>query len=397
MVNQIADPEILDTDQTLRLWRGFGNGLELAYRSEEGASQGKSVAANWMFGLFFFDFFLVNDYLVTGASFPYYVIGRLGICTPMCIALALLIRKGNKNCDIFASGLPVVAAATLSVLLLIGHGEYRSDYLFGNILLMVSGVTVNRARFRWAAASIGLQCVCFQIIVQFSDVLSREGSNVANLYCLSAASIALLSSATLDRGNRRAFLLRLRVSRLNRELEDMTLKDPLTGLGNRRCLDTAAAGLWADGGGQPRQVGFILLDVDRFKLFNDSYGHPAGDLCLQTIARCVERNIRQASDMVIRFGGEELVVFMPDTDMQAGLMVAERIRRAIVREGIAHPALGVGAVVTASLGVASSLTTSCTSDQLVTWADNALYEAKNNGRNRVWPTPAEALTMELVD
>ena len=177
----------------------------------------------------------------------------------------------------------------------------------------------------------------------------------------------------------------------------MTLKDPLTGLGNRRCLDTAAAGLWADGGGRPRQVGFILLDVDRFKLFNDSYGHPAGDLCLQAIARCVERNIRQASDMVIRFGGEELVVFMPDTDMQAALMVAERIRRAIVREGIAHPALGVGAVVTASLGVASSLTTSCTSEQLVTWADNALYEAKNNGRNRVWPTPTEALTMELVD
>lgn len=396
MAIQTAGPASMDTEQKAHFWRGFGDGLESVYRSEEAANHGRSIAVNWLIGLVFFDLFLVNDYFVTGPILPFYVIGRLGICSPLCIALALLVRKGGKNYDMFASALPVVAAATLSVLLMAGHGDYRREYLFGNVLVIVFGVTISLARFRWAVASVALQCLCFQVVVHFSDVIGREGSIAANLYCASAASIALISSASFERSNRRAFLLRLRVSRLNRELEELTLKDPLTGLGNRRCLEAAIAGLWAGASGPPRLVSFILLDVDWFKLFNDSYGHPAGDLCLQAIAACVARNTRQTSDMVIRFGGEEIVVFMPDTDMPSALMVAERIRRAIVREGIAHPALGTGAVVTASLGVASALTTACTSQQLVTRADNALYEAKNKGRNRVWPMPVAALEVELA-
>jgi len=115
-----------------------------------------------------------------------------------------------------------------------------------------------------------------------------------------------------------------------------------------------------------------MLDIDHFKRYNDTYGHPAGDQLLAEIARIVSKEIREA-DLAIRYGGEEFLVMLPETDLPSGQKAAERIRKAVAEH----------TTVTASLGVATLRLPECTLEQLVRMADQALYRAKEGGRNRV--------------
>jgi diguanylate cyclase (GGDEF)-like protein/PAS domain S-box-containing protein len=163
---------------------------------------------------------------------------------------------------------------------------------------------------------------------------------------------------------------RAELIQLNQKLEQLAITDGLTGLYNHRAFqgmlrEAQSAGL----------VSLILLDVDHFKKFNDTHGHPAGDAVLRQVARILESTARQG-DYVARYGGEEFVVILPGTNAEMATVAAERFRRAIEvdRE--------TGFSVTASFGVATAEEGTPTVD-LVTLADTALYQAKGSGRNRV--------------
>jgi diguanylate cyclase (GGDEF)-like protein len=128
----------------------------------------------------------------------------------------------------------------------------------------------------------------------------------------------------------------------------------------------------------------LLIDVDCFKAYNDSRGHPAGDACLQREARAFSRGVQRAGDLVARYGGEEFALVLPDLDREGALGLGERLRAAI--EGLAepHPASPVAAVVTISAGVAVTIPDrEAHPGDLVAAADRALYAAKQAGRNRV--------------
>ena len=175
--------------------------------------------------------------------------------------------------------------------------------------------------------------------------------------------------------------LALANARLTETLERLAMTDPLTGLQNARSFDAdfelALRGAEAAG----RQIGVIFLDLDHFKQFNDSYGHPAGDMALRSLGRIVTATIREG-DKVARYGGEEFVVAVLDADLQQVASVAEKIRLAVEQMVVA---LGPGrfARVTTSLGVASSASHGFDASTLLRTADAALYAAKAAGRNRV--------------
>lgn len=160
--------------------------------------------------------------------------------------------------------------------------------------------------------------------------------------------------------------------------------DGLTGLANRLRFDQILASEWArlQRSGDPLSV--ILLDVDHFKLFNDTYGHVAGDACLKQIAQVLKEACRSASDFVARFGGEEFVVLLPETNANGARAVAEKIRGRIAHLAIPHEASQTAGYITASLG---AVTMQCadptTSADAVAFADEQLYRAKALGRNRV--------------
>jgi diguanylate cyclase (GGDEF)-like protein/PAS domain S-box-containing protein len=170
----------------------------------------------------------------------------------------------------------------------------------------------------------------------------------------------------------------------NRILRTLAQQDGLTGLANRRRFDEVLEQEFRRARRQGRWLSVLLLDADRFKAYNDHYGHLAGDECLRRISRGIEGALRRPSDHAARFGGEEFVVLLPDTDADGALLVAEQIRAATSALGIEHLGSAHG-TVTVSIGI-SSLTPFSSDenpDQLIAAADQALYRAKAQGRNRV--------------
>jgi diguanylate cyclase (GGDEF)-like protein len=169
----------------------------------------------------------------------------------------------------------------------------------------------------------------------------------------------------------------------NRALEKLSHTDALTGLINRRGFDMTLDVEWQRALHHRTPLTVAMIDVDKFKFYNDRYGHVAGDECLRVIGRALAGGLRQDLDVVCRYGGEEFAVILPGTDVTVGAAVAERIRAAVVALGQPHEGTNTG-IVTISVGVASIVPqTSSTPAELVEAADGALYEAKQLGRNQV--------------
>ncbi len=168
---------------------------------------------------------------------------------------------------------------------------------------------------------------------------------------------------------------------LNRKLEYLAFFDPLTGLSNRRAFDDWLARLEAQYRRHATPYSLVILDLDHFKHYNDTFGHPHGDELLVTLAETFAWSIRR-EDFLARFGGEEFVILCVASDEGMGKTVAERIRQQVHELAIVHPHNPPYGVVTISSGVCGREAV-CSEVELLSRADQALYQAKNQGRNRV--------------
>ncbi|MEC4893609.1 MAG: PleD family two-component system response regulator [Oscillatoria sp. PMC 1051.18] len=171
---------------------------------------------------------------------------------------------------------------------------------------------------------------------------------------------------------------------VNQELQRLVNVDGLTGVANRRCFSDRLQIEWRRGVRSCSSLSLIMCDVDFFKAYNDTYGHQAGDFCLQQVAKVIEQNIRRPADLAARYGGEEFAVILPDTKLEGGMEVAKNIRTSIAALNIPHHGSQVSDIVTLSLGLATVIpSTKISHDTLISEADKALYQAKQSGRNRV--------------
>jgi diguanylate cyclase (GGDEF)-like protein len=168
------------------------------------------------------------------------------------------------------------------------------------------------------------------------------------------------------------------LARLNERLKEDSRRDPLTGMRNRRALADELPGLEAGHQARGDSLALALCDVDRFKIYNDELGHLAGDQALRAIAATIRGSLR-GKDMAYRFGGEELLIVLPDTTAEEALAAAERVRTAVEAAALPHPA-GIRGVLTVSIGVAAG---HADYGSLLARADAALYAAKHGGRNCV--------------
>jgi len=186
---------------------------------------------------------------------------------------------------------------------------------------------------------------------------------------------------------------RERALRAEREdAERLALRDALTHAYNRRFLAEVLPKLAHQSARCRTPLSALMIDVDRFKRLNDRYGHPAGDRVLASVARCLAGQIR-VSDTLVRYGGEEFVILLPDTALPGALAIAQRVREAVERTRTPIPQAEQPLAVTISVGVATLPEHGATGDDLLFDADQALFRAKGAGRNRVAADEAEAATV----
>lgn len=175
-----------------------------------------------------------------------------------------------------------------------------------------------------------------------------------------------------------------RLQEMNEELERLSTEDPLTGVANRRVFDQVLGREWARALRDRTPISAVMLDIDHFKDYNDHYGHPRGDECLQRVAEALRGQIRRPADTLARYGGEEFVALLPRTDRSGAEAVAEAFHAAVDALHLEHQTSPVQDHVTVSVGVATMVPERHTNpEDLIRAADEALYEAKRQGRNRV--------------
>lgn len=186
------------------------------------------------------------------------------------------------------------------------------------------------------------------------------------------------------RAMERIINMRDELSALNRTLTELSERDGLTRLYNRRTFEERALHQWRIATRTKQSVAMLLMDIDHFKAYNDYYGHVAGDECIKKVASAIEQCLSRPGDLVARYGGEEFIAFLPDTREDGALHVAERIRAAVEGLRIKHRESKTHTHITLSVGGAVVTHTGSTRflDQLNA-ADKALYGAKQAGRNRV--------------
>lgn len=262
----------------------------------------------------------------------------------------------------------------------------------GRVLTVRLGAMVLMPFVLYAAVRLPFRFVAFAIAFAAAAVIAamtgarqpfgplpvRDAVIAAQEFVLVMALMALGLAALLSE-------LRERY-RMNEQLERLSTHDALTGLLNRRGVEAAAQREFALARRNGRELALLLVDLDRFKGVNDRHGHLAGDEALRRTA-AVLRNSTRASDSCGRYGGEELVVLAPETDLAGARVLAERIRATLEKEILSSPLGGFG--VTASVGISTLGRSDGDFAALLSRADAALYRAKANGRNRVESAPQE--------
>lgn len=172
--------------------------------------------------------------------------------------------------------------------------------------------------------------------------------------------------------------------RMQKELEELSYKDGLTGVANRRMFDSVMDVEWSNAQRSSQPLSLLLIDIDFFKQYNDCYGHIQGDACLQQVGQVLNKAATRARDFFARYGGEEFVMVLPETDAIAANKIAERCRKLIFKEQIQHEQSQISHVITISIGVGTTIPT-YRDDRMafIEEVDKRLYQAKQKGRNRI--------------
>jgi diguanylate cyclase (GGDEF)-like protein/PAS domain S-box-containing protein len=179
-------------------------------------------------------------------------------------------------------------------------------------------------------------------------------------------------------------LERQKLEEVNEMLQQLSSIDGLTSIANRRYFDERLEREWRRAIRKQTTLSLIMIDIDYFKAFNDTYGHLSGDECIKHVAQVLNTSINRAGDLAARFGGEEFIVLLPDTEQEGATRVASIIRATVEGLQIKHSGSSINSYVTISLGIASiNPTVEGEGKDLIKAADEALYQAKDNGRNRI--------------
>lgn len=377
---------LAEVEQTIACGVGtlrFSRELERRYEADTLHQRRRFITAVGIGGGLIYNLYLLSDWLMLRDMFFYVAIGRLCVITPMFIGLLLLIQRmtSRRALETTAAVATVLSSLMPMVVMTYSESPHQLHYQLGMLLVMVYCTMIQQLPFRYATVAtlsmLGIQLVT-TYVADFADFLTWQANA---LLFVSTVALLLMSSYFLERGARLSYLFALRGRLLHVQLMEVARTDALTRLFNRRYLDELVSSIWERSRETPTNVAFILLDIDHFKSYNDNYGHPQGDSCLKLMSQVIQQNAQQHGAVAFRYGGEEILILMVNTDVSQAKALAEIMKAALATLKLPHPAQGEGALVTISLGVAAAVAPLATADQLINAADVALYAAKHAGRN----------------
>jgi len=308
---------------------------------------------------------------------------RLLVVTPAVIGVTFSVWWGVRPFvrELLMMLVHILAPASMILVVLLRQGGEPGAERGALTIVLLFITVVVRLRF-WFATAACLAIVAVQVVVPLLLSLPVPGNVPLALVTIIAT---LTANYTLEREYRLNYLQRVhgriqgaKLAAMVEQLHDLSQRDPLTGLANRRALDEDLEDLRH----RNEQFAVILVDIDSFKQFNDGYGHQVGDDCLRRVAAMLRASLRFTADRIARIGGEEFAIILPHTSLEDARITAERMRKAIYGLRIPHAASPFDHVVTISVGVSASVGPTSPSE-MITEADRALYRAKANGRNRV--------------
>ncbi|GEM_PF-530746 len=361
----------------------FAPAIEAAFLRDYAASRVRLAVVWAVIGTLIYDSVYFGDATMMPDVFFELVVVRFGIFTPFALFSVLALRRwpSARNYDLLAISVAVLGVSLPMSVAVFSESPYLFVYQNGNVAAFLFFVIALRPRF--PTIMIGLLVMC---AVQFTTTkLSGAFDDVVYTgiitFYVTLAIFLAMSAYVMEHKDRLNFLNQLRGSLLHAELERKSERDELTGLFNRHSLARVRQSLWA-GPDAGTTLAVIMLDIDRFKLFNDVHGHIEGDECLRAVCDSILKEVGPAGE-TFRFGGEEILVLMSDVEGRQARDMAEKIRAAIEALGIRNRGLADGQAVTASLGVVLGKPAEATLEDLLRAADAALYQAKRDGRNTV--------------
>lgn len=328
--------------------------------------------------------FLPVDFLLLPRTATLALALHLGLITPAILLIGSLYHNIPRQLmrEAAAAVIPFMMVAQIMFIYWLNQNENADHYQYLAIMIVIYSNINQRLSFRVAlATTLALMATYLTALLPGSAPFVAKF--IGTVLVVSAAYLSLMANRRMEQDVRHIFLTRLR-DQLRREGAEADAKrDALTGLPNRRLLDETVKRIWAEPEGSS-SVAVAMIDIDNFKLFNDRYGHVAGDTCLKRVAGAIATELRHTEDLAARFGGEEFLLLMPQTSQSAAVRIAERVRRQVEKLAIPHELSGFG-VVTVSVGVIAEPLAAHEFAELVAGADVALYAAKRGGRNRIWP------------
>jgi len=365
----------------------FPGWLESRFEHDTRGRRAKRMRAAIPAIVLIYNLFLIPDWMLVGDKIAIALILHFAVVTPWIVLTGWLIKDDSPRLirEGLAGSIPVAIVLQILASFVLTSSPDAAHYQYFVLLVVLFTNTVQRLLFRYAVVVSSTIVACHGLAVVAGAQLTLPIALVAMTTLAISAYLTLTSNYYLERDFRRNYLHTLRDRLRHAEVEAAAQHDALTDLANRHLLNARLKELWQNGGDSVSPLAVIMLDIDHFKLFNDRYGHVAGDACLKRIAACVSAELRNADDLAVRYGGEELLVILPGTDASTAIRIAERIRRSVEALAIPHEALGARRIVTLSCGSAAAPVSAVSAAELIAAADAALYAAKRNGRNQVWP------------
>jgi diguanylate cyclase (GGDEF)-like protein len=386
-------------------WLYFPPAIESRFERDTGWARCKFLIVVGLTCLFMFDLFLVRDYQMLPDVFPQAVVVRLLILTPLALAMfaALFFNPRPWLREAMEATMMVLVVCGILYLLMESRSPLADHAFYSLLLIVLFSNLIQRVRFWYAVVSSIVAMVLAAAAVPHIDTMPAATGLGAMMSLVTATVLSLIANYNLEHEQRRNYLVALRdvlhreqLVELNKELSVISTVDAVTGLANRHRLERYLAALWETALESGRPVTMLMLDIDHFKRFNDHYGHQAGDQCLKKVADIIRAQLRAKEDLAVRYGGEEFIIVLPDAGLIDGIRIGERIRRTLEALRLPHLASPEPHAVTVSIGVSCGKpSASLSPHELIEAADVALYNAKNRGRNRIWP-PMVASDATLV-